>query len=148
MIMKTLLILFGILFLIVCYVVANRQTLILEHLDASGSVTSGPMNAGTGPTPAAAAKPGELTSEQKNVCTILKEARDGSDPLKKVSFKLATEQGKIPEYCKPLLNDAGDVAALASKLTELQQEVDDMKNQAKAQSAQAEAAKASLQAMT
>jgi len=148
MIMKRYWILFGIIVLVLCYVVANRQTLILEHLDASGSVTSGPMDAGTGPTPAAATKPDQLTSDQKNGCLVLKEARDGSDPLKKAMFKAASDQGKIPEYCKPLLNDAGDVAALASKLTELQQDVDNIKNQAKAQSAQAEAAKASLRAIT
>jgi hypothetical protein len=141
-------ILVGILIFAVCYVLANRQTLILEHLDA----TSGPMDTKKGPTPAGATtadtKPSELTADQKNGCLILKEARDGSDPLKKAMFKAASDQGKIPEYCKPLLNDQGDVAALASKLTELQQEVEQMKKQAKDQTAQAEAAQASLQAMT
>ena len=141
-------VLVSLLIFAVCYVLANRQTLILEHLDA----TAGPMDSKKGPVPAAptdtGTKPSELTTEQTNVCTKLKQARDSTNPLEKATFKAATDQGKIPEYCKPLLNDKGDVAALASKLTELQQEVEQMKAQAKEQSAQAEAAKASLQAMT
>ena len=44
--------------------------------------------------------------------------------------------------------DDTDVAALASKLTALQQEVDDMKAQSKAQMSQATAAQASLQSIT
>jgi hypothetical protein len=140
-------ILVGILLFALCYVLANRQTLILEHLD----VTAGPMDTKKGPTPAgstnADTKPSELTAEQTNTCTKLKQARDSTNPLEKATFKAASDQGKIPEYCKPLLNDKGDVAALASKLTELQQEVEQMKSQAKEQSAQAEAAKASLQAI-
>jgi hypothetical protein len=137
-------IILGILLFVVCYAIANRQTLILEHLDA----TSGPMDGGKGPVPAGstdATVPAPLSSEQQNVCTKLKTARDSTNPLEKATFKAATDQGKIPEYCKPLLNDKGDVAALASKLTELQHEVDTMKNQAKAQGDQAEAVKASLQ---
>ena len=136
----------GILLFIVCYVIANRQTLILEHLDA----TSGPMDGKKAPVPAASTGtpiPAALSSEQQDVCMKLKMARDSTNPLDKATFKAASDQGKIPEYCKPLLNDKGDVAALASKLTELQQEVDNMKNQAKAQGEQAEAVKASLQAI-
>lgn len=137
-----------VLILTIWYVATNRDALIVEHLDA----TAGPMNSKKGPAPAAPTdvetKPAELTSDQKAMCLALKAARDSSDPLKKATFKVATDQGKIPEYCKPMLNDLSDVSALASKLTTLQQEVDQMKAQAKDQSAQAEAAKASLQAMT
>jgi outer membrane murein-binding lipoprotein Lpp len=110
------------------------------------------MNTKKGPVPAAStdtgAKPSQLTSDQKAMCLSLKAARDSSDPLKKATFKLAGEQGKIPEYCNSMLNDLSDVSALASKLTDLQQEVEQMKKQAKNQTAQAEAAQASLQAMT
>jgi hypothetical protein len=132
----------------ICYVIANRQSIILEHLDA----TAGPMNSKKGPAPAAptdtGAKPSELTAGQKDVCTKLKQARDSDNPLTKATFKAASDQGKIPEYCNSMLNDLSDVSALASKLTDLQQEVDQMKKQAKDQSAQAAAAQASLQAMT
>jgi uncharacterized small protein (DUF1192 family) len=136
------------LILTIWYVATNRDTIILEHLDA----TAGPMNSKKGPAPAAptdtGAKPSELTAGQMDICSKLKQARDSDNPLTKATFKAASDQGKIPEYCKKMLDDLSDVAALASKLTTLQQEVEQMKAQAKDQSAQAEAAKASLQAMT
>jgi uncharacterized small protein (DUF1192 family) len=136
------------LILTIWYVATNRDTIILEHLDA----TAGPMNSKKGPAPAAPTaadtKSSELTAGQMDVCSKLKQARDSTNPLEKATFKAASDQGKIPEYCKKMLNDLSDVSALASKLTTLQQEVDQMKAQAKDQSAQAEAAKASLQAMT
>jgi len=136
------------LILTIWYVATNRDTIILEHLDA----TAGPMNSNKGPAPAAptdtGAKPSELTAGQMDVCSKLKQARDSDNPLTKATFKAASDQGKIPEYCKKMLNDLSDVAALASKLTTLQQEVEQMKAQAKDQSAQAAAAQASLQAMT
>ena len=125
----------------ILYVIANRESLIVEHLDAvKGPVPAAPAAAET--------KPSELTSDQKAMCLSLKAARDSSDPLKKATFKAATDQNKIPEYCNSMLNDLSDVSALASKLTDLQQEVEQMKKQAKDQTAQAEAAQASLQAMT
>jgi uncharacterized small protein (DUF1192 family) len=136
------------LILTIWYVATNRDTIILEHLDA----TAGPMNSNKGPAPAAptdtGAKPSELTAGQMDVCSKLKQARDSTNPLEKATFKAASDQGKIPEYCKKMLDDLSDVAALASKLTTLQQEVEQMKAQAKDQSAQAAAAQASLQAMT
>jgi uncharacterized small protein (DUF1192 family) len=136
------------LILTIWYVATNRDTIILEHLDA----TAGPMNSKKGPAPAAptdtGAKASELTAGQMDICSKLKQARDSDNPLTKATFKAASDQGKIPEYCKKMLDDLSDVAALASKLTTLQQEVEQMKAQAKDQSAQAEAAKASLQAMT
>jgi ubiquitin len=132
----------------ILYVIANRDSLIVEHLDAA----AGPMNSNKGPVPAAStdtgAKPSELTAGQKDVCNKLKQARDSDNPLTKATFKATSDQGKIPEYCNSMLNDLSDVSALASKLTDLQQEVEQMKKQAKNQTAQAEAAQASLQAMT
>lgn len=125
----------------ILYVATNRESLIVEHLDA----VKGPVPAA--PT-AAETKPAELTSDQNAMCLALKAARDSSDPLKRATFKVATDQNKIPEYCKPMLTDLSDVSALASKLTDLQQDVEQMKKQAKDQTAQAEAAQASLQAMT
>ena len=136
------------LILAIWYVATNRETIILEHLDA----TAGPMNSKKGPVPAgqtvADTKSSELTAGQMDVCSKLKQARDSDNPLTKATFKAASDQGKIPEYCNPMLNDPNDVASLASKLTTLQQEVEQMKAQAKDQSAQAAAAQASLQAMT
>jgi outer membrane murein-binding lipoprotein Lpp len=141
------LILLAVLIFILCYVVANRESIILEHLDA----TSGPMTGATGPTPSGvpdvASTPSELTPDQKAVCSTLKATRDSADIIKRATFKAASDQGKIPEYCKSMLSDLSDVSALASKLTDLQQDVDNMKAQAKEQSAQAAAAQASLQAI-
>ena len=121
--------------------------MILEHLDA----TAGPMDTKTGPTPAAAPAgttgPAPLTAGQKKQCADLKASKDSQDPLKQAVYQAAVDQGKIPDFCEDILNDLSDVAALASKLTTLQQEVDTMKKQAKEQSAQASAAQASLNAI-
>ena len=94
----------AILIFVLCYVVANRDKLIVENLTA----TAGPMTGHTGPAPAA--PPAGAT--------------------------------------EPKREDDGDVAALTSKLTALQKEVDDMKEQSKAQMSQASAAQASLQTIT
>ena len=93
----------AILIFVLCYVVANRDKLIVENLTA----TAGPMTGHTGPAPAA--PPAGATG--------------------------------------PKGDDEG-VAALTSKLTALQKEVDDMKEQSKAQMSQASAAQASLQTIT
>jgi hypothetical protein len=146
-------ILAAILLFVVCYAVANRDKLIVEHLTA----TAGPMDGGKGPTPAdatpaakkaGAAIPETLTPEQKKQCDDLKTAKDSTNPLQKAVYQAVVDQGKLPEYCKSIVGDLSDVGALASKLTALQQEVSDMKQQAKDQVSQASAAQASLQAMT
>jgi hypothetical protein len=127
----------------ILYVIMNRDTLILEHLDGvKGPVPAAPAAAvgATGPAP--------LTAGQKKQCTDLKASKDSHDPLKQAVYQAAVDQGKIPEFCEDILNDLSDVAALASKLTTLQQDVENMKKQAKDQTAQASAAQASLQAMT
>lgn len=132
-----------ILIMVIWYVATNRDTIILEHLDA----VKGPVPA----TPAAAVgatRPAPLTAVQKKQCADLKASKDSQDPLKQAVYQAAVDQGKIPPFCEDILNDLSDVAALASKLTTLQQEVEKMKKQAKDQTAQAEAAQASLQAMT
>jgi hypothetical protein len=135
------------------YVIANRDSLIVEHLDA----TAGPMKSDKGPVPAdatpAAKKAGAdipetLTAEQKKQCEELKTAKDSTNPLQRAIYQSVVDQGKLPDYCKSIVGDLSDVAALASKLTTLQQEVEQIKKQAKDQTAQAEAAQASLQAMT
>jgi len=136
-----------ILIFAIWYVVANRQTLILEHLDATTGV-KGPVPAAPPVTAVGATGPAPLTAGQKKQCDDLKASKDSQDPLKQAVYQAAVDQGKIPEFCEKILNDLSDVAALASKLTTLQQEVDTMKKQAKDQSAQAAAAQASLQAMT
>ena len=229
----------GILLFIVCYVIANRQTLILEHLDA----TSGPMDGKKAPVPAASSvekcygtpvdfssgkflsfdnvvnqarsldKLGDMNNLAKNakttqtlsgaqkVCSSNPKCTgiiywDGTclhpewqGPIKQRTEEMhAPLKGYTPYSGDPSLtsiidgnpggftkdsqlppagiltftpvskcpspsnenSDAsgdGDVAALTSKLTALQQEVDNMKNQAKAQGEQAEAVKASLQAI-
>lgn len=133
-------ILLVILIFMVCYVVANRETIIMEHLE-NKAVTSGPMTSLSGPVPASG------STDTNKQCADLKSARDSSDPLRKAMYQAAVDQGKVPESCKDMLNDPTDVAALTSKLTALQQEVDAMKNQAKDQSSQAAAAQASLQAI-
>jgi len=143
----------AILLFVVCYVIANRDKLIVEHLTA----TAGPMDGKSGPavadaTPAAkkagAAIPETLTPEQQKQCSELKMAKDSTNPLQKAIYQAVVDQGKLPEYCKSVIGDLSDVGALASKLTSLQQEVDDMKKQSKDQMSQASAAQASLQAMT
>jgi uncharacterized small protein (DUF1192 family) len=127
----------------ICYVAANRQSLILEHLvDTPGPVPAA-RPAAVGATGAA-----PLTAGQKKQCADLKASKNSQDPLKQAVYQAAVDQGKVPEFCEDILNDLSDVAALASKLTTLQQEVEQMKKQAKDQSAQAAAAQASLQAMT
>lgn len=127
----------------ILYVVTNRDSLIVEHLDAvKGPVPASPP-AGVGAKGSA-----PLTGGQKKQCEDLKASKDSQDPLKQAVYQAAVDQGKIPEFCENILNDLSNVSALASKLTRLQQEVDQMKKQAKEQSAQAEAAQASLQAMT
>jgi hypothetical protein len=98
-----------VLLFVICYVVANRDTIILEHLT---SATSGPMTGLTGPAPATPAGSTGATGPTKSA------------------------------------GDDSDVAALTSKLTALQKEVDDMKTQSKAQMSQASAAQASLQTIT
>jgi|UniRef100_A0A6C0DQ10 hypothetical protein len=127
----------------ICYVIANRQSIILEHLDG----VKGPVPASP---PAAVGAKGSapLTGGQKKQCDDLKASKNSLDPLKQAVYQAAVDQGKIPVFCEDILNDLSDVGALASKLTTLQQEVDQMKKQAKDQSAQAAAAQASLQAMT
>jgi hypothetical protein len=141
------------LILVIWYVAANRDTLILEHLDA----TSGPMDSKEGPAPAdvtpdakkvGAAIPETLSPEQQKLCGDLKTAKDSTNPLQQAIYQSVVNQGKVPDYCQSILGDLSDVAALASKLTTLQQDVDTMKKQAKDQTAQAEAAQASLQAMS
>jgi len=132
--------------------VANRNSIITENLE-------------TAP---------ELTEDQTKQCNNLKDARDGDNPMKKMLYKALKNDGKIPKYCEAILNpmpvpadaaaapggasgdggggsgesgSGGDVAALASKLTALQQEVGSMKAKAKDQASQAAAAQASLQAI-
>jgi len=95
----------AILVFMIAYMVANKDSIIMEHLTSS---TAGPMNAGTGPAPAAPPRTTGVTGPSGD----------------------------------------GDVAALTSKLTALQKEVDDMKKQSKDQMSQAAAAQASLQSIT
>lgn len=146
-------ILAAILLFVVCYVVANRDKLIIEHLDA----TAGPMDGSKGPAPAdvtpsakkaGAAIPETLSPEQQKQCEDLKAAKNSTNPLQKAIYQAVVDQGKLPEYCKSVVGDLSDVGALASKLTSLQQEVSEMKQQAKDQTAQAAAAQASLNAIT
>ena len=182
---------------ILCYVVANRQTILLEHLE-NKSVTSGPMDGGRGPTPAmpdedkgtcmlslidgmfslgAIAVPSKCLSMKADFDTKVKEGVDALpdnernictsqllEPTVKdmaTKYKPGTEvSGDIARCLKVLYvkklssgggggggGGGGDVAALTSKLTALQKEVDEMKNQAKDQTAQASAAQASLQSI-
>ena len=97
----------AILVFLIAYMVANKDSIIMEHLT---SATAGPMNTGMGPAPAS--------------------ARAG-----------------ITGATGPAGDDT-EVAALTSKLTALQKEVEDMKKQSKDQMSQASAAQASLQSIT
>jgi len=185
-----------VLIFILCYVVANRQTILLEHLE-NKSVTSGPMDGGKGPTPAmpeedkgkclvslidsmfslgAISLPAKCSSMKADFDTKIKDQVDALpdnernactsqflEPTVKdmaTKYKPGTDvSGDIARCLKVLYvkklssggggggGDGGDVAALTSKLTALQKEVDDMKNQAKDQTAQASAAQASLQSI-
>jgi len=95
----------AVLVFLISYAIANKDTIIMEHLT---SATTGPMTGLRGPAPAAPAGSTGATGPAGD----------------------------------------GDVAALASKLTALQKEVDDMKKQSKDQMSQASAVQASLQAIT
>lgn len=138
---------------VLCYVVANRNSIITENLETGE----------------------KLTEDQTKLCNELKEGRDTDHPIKKMFYNSIKNQGKIPKFCEAILNPVpvpagpaaasggdgggessssgggggdGDVAALTSKLTALQKEVDDMKAKAKDQASQAAAAQASLQEIT
>jgi hypothetical protein len=145
-------ILLVIIVFVLCYVVANRNSIITENLE-------------TAP---------ELTEDQTKQCNNLKDARDSDNAMKKMLYKALKSEGRIPKFCEAILNpmpvpadaaaapggasgdsgggsgesgSGGEVAALASKLTALQQEVSNMKAKAKDQASQAAAAQASLQAI-
>jgi len=195
----------GILVFLICYTVANKDMIIMEHLT---SATSGPMNSGKNPAPASAPAPPALSKEDEGKCLVslidsmfslgaitlpakcssmkgdfdtkIKEQVDGLsdnernactsqflEPAVKeaaTKYKSGTDvSGDIARCLKVLYvkklspggggggagggGGGGDVAALTSKLTALQKEVDDMKQQSKDQMSQASAAQASLQAI-
>ena len=197
----------GILVFLICYTVANKDMIIMEHLT---SATAGPMTGLTGPAPAAPTAPA-MSDEDKGKCMVsLIDSMFslGAIPLPaKCSSMKSDFDTKIKDqveslgdnernactsqFLEPTVNDMatkykpgmdvsddvakclkvlyvkklssggggaagggggdggdGDVAALTSKLTALQKEVDDMKQQSKDQMSQASAAQASLQSIT
>jgi hypothetical protein len=129
-------ILAAILVLFLIYVIMNRDTIILEHLDVVSPLA---------PTPAVPGSTSAVSVGQQARCAQLKSARDSTDPLQQATYKTAVDQGKIPAYCADILNELSDIPALASKLTSLQQEVDNIKTQSQAGAQQAAAAQAQLQ---
>jgi len=188
----------GILVFLISYAVANKDTIIMEHLT---SATAGPMNSKSGPAPAmsdedkgkcmvslidsmfslgAIPLPAKCSSMKADFDNKVKEQVDALpdnernictsqllEPAVKetaTKYKSGTDvSGDIARCLKVLYvkklspgggggegggGGGGDVAALASKLTSLQQEVDDMKQQSKDQMSQASAAQASLQSIT
>lgn len=190
----------AVLVFLIAYTVANKDTIIMEHLT---SATAGPMNSKSGPAPASTPAAPAMSDEDKGKCMVslidsmfslgaiplpakcssmksdfdtkVKEQVDALpdnernictsqflEPAVKetaTKYKSGTDvSGDIARCLKVLYvkklspggggGGGGDVAALTSKLTALQKEVDDMKQQSKDQMSQASAAQASLQSIT
>jgi hypothetical protein len=192
----------AILVFLICYTVANKDMIVMEHLT---SATAGPMNSGKKPAPASAPAAPAMSKEDEDKCMVslidsmfslgaiplpakcssmkadfdtkIKEQVDGLpdnernicttqllEPMVKeaaAKYSSGTDvSGDIARCLKVLYvknlspgggggggGGGGDVAALTSKLTALQKEVDDMKKESKDQMAQASAAQAGLQAI-